>query len=404
MRILLIDQYAGSLRMGMEYRPFCLAREWEKMGDQVLVVSGSYSHLRRKNPAPGLLREDGVSYRILSTPFYQGNGWRRAANVGRFVWELSRNEGELAAFSPDAVICSSTHPFDFRVGKHLAGRCGAALVFELHDIWPLSLTELYGFSPDGPLMRLIAREERRAFEESDGVVSLLPDLSLYLQQQKIHARRLTCIPNGAVCASEGGKRAPARLVRILRSVREGRRGLVLYAGGFARANAVDRFVAHARSLPDVGFAAIGEGREKADLLTDCPENLCLLPGVSPDLLGDLLRRADLLWIGTRDLPFYQYGISMNKLFDYMAAGRPVVFETPCVKNPVSDCGCGITVSPSDKIAVRRAIEELLQLSPAERGIIGERGRRAVAGRYSYPALAKRYRVFLEELLDVKRTR
>lgn len=93
---------------------------------------------------------------------------------------------------------------------------------------------------------------------------------------------------------------------------------------------------------------------------------------------------------------------MNKLFDYMGAGRPVVFETPCLENPISICGCGITVPPSDKIETRRAVETLLRLSPAERGVIGERGRRAVAGRYGYPALAKRYRGFLEELVDAKR--
>ena len=139
MRILLISQYAGSIEMGMEYRPFCLAREWLRTGDRTLIVAGSYSHLRRTNPAGvrgGFLREEGILFRMLPTPDYCGNGFGRVQNVGRFLWELSRRCGVLARdFSPDAVICASTHPFDFTAGKRIAQQSGAALVFELHDIW-----------------------------------------------------------------------------------------------------------------------------------------------------------------------------------------------------------------------------------------------------------------------------
>ena len=49
MNILYIDHYAGSPDMGMEFRPYYLAREWIKMGHQVTIVAGDYSHLRSEN-------------------------------------------------------------------------------------------------------------------------------------------------------------------------------------------------------------------------------------------------------------------------------------------------------------------------------------------------------------------
>ena len=405
MRILLISQYAGSIEMGMEYRPFCLAREWLRTGDRTLIVAGSYSHLRRTNPAGvrgGFLREEGILFRMLPTPDYCGNGFGRVQNVGRFLWELSRRCGVLARdFSPDAVICASTHPFDFTAGKRIAQQSGAALVFELHDIWPLSLIELHGFSERHPLMRLIDRAESRAFEQSDGVVSLLPGLPRYLEERGIVPKRLICIPNGATCPS-GRRSADGETLHRFKALKKEYGSLVVYAGGFARANAVGRLAELACQLPRTAFAAIGEGVEKAAVAAAAPENLPLFDPVKPEALVPLLQEADLLWIATENLPLYRYGVSMNKLFDYMGAGRPVVFETPCLENPISICGCGITVPPSDKIETRRAVETLLRLSPAERGVIGERGRRAVAGRYGYPALAKRYRGFLEELVDAKR--
>ena len=51
MNILYINHYAGSLEMGMEFRPYYLAREWQKMGHKVRIIAASYSHLRKHNPS-----------------------------------------------------------------------------------------------------------------------------------------------------------------------------------------------------------------------------------------------------------------------------------------------------------------------------------------------------------------
>ena len=51
MNILYIDHYAGSVSMGMEFRPYYLAREWQKKGHNVRIVTASFAHLRKNNPA-----------------------------------------------------------------------------------------------------------------------------------------------------------------------------------------------------------------------------------------------------------------------------------------------------------------------------------------------------------------
>ena len=88
-RILLINQYAGSPRDGMEFRPHSLAREWQAMGHQTLIVAGSPSHVRAHNPDPArrVSRElvDGVEFEWLRLPRYNGNGARRAANILAFA-------------------------------------------------------------------------------------------------------------------------------------------------------------------------------------------------------------------------------------------------------------------------------------------------------------------------------
>jgi len=397
---LIINQYAGSPEMGMEYRPYYLSAALARLGAHPAVLTGSFSHLRKKNPEVknDLVRLDvqDVPYCVLRTPPYTGNGAQRAKNAMQFAAGIWRYQSQLIRmFKPDAVIASSTHPFDFFAARALAKKSGAALLFELHDIWPLSLIELYGFSPKHPLMRLTDYLARCALEQSDAVVSLLPRLDRYCDDRKFIPKRLAYIPNAF--AFEAQQEPPQRHLQTVQEMRARYSALVLYAGGIARANAVDELLAVAALLPGVGFICVGSGAEKDELLRMKPENVVFLPPVAHPQVQALLRQADLLWLGMRNLSVYHYGVAMNKLYDYMASGRPVVLSAPCKYHPVSYAKCGITVPASDKIQTRNAILRMLSLTERQRQTIGMRGRRAIERKYRYEEVAKHYQTLLEEL-------
>jgi glycosyltransferase involved in cell wall biosynthesis len=98
------------------------------------------------------------------------------------------------------------------------------------------------------------------------------------------------------------------------------------------------------------------------------------------------------------LPVYSYGISPNKLFDYLAARRPVIFASSARNNPVAEAGAGITVPPENPSAVAGAVRRLVSLSPDERDEMGLRGRRYVEAHYSYERLSERLEEALEGLV------
>ena len=60
MNVLLINHYAGSPRLGMEYRPFYLAREWVRAGHRVQIVAASFSHVRSRQPGVDTAAVDDV--------------------------------------------------------------------------------------------------------------------------------------------------------------------------------------------------------------------------------------------------------------------------------------------------------------------------------------------------------
>ena len=179
LHILILNHYAGSPKMGMEFRPYYLAREWIKMGHQVTIMAGDYSHLRIENrkPEKDFQKEiiDGVRYCWVRTGVYKGNGVKRAFTMFRFVEKLWKNAQQIAdIMKPDVVITSSTYPLDTYAGQRIAKGAGAKLIHEVHDMWPATLVELGGMKRTNLFVMLIQAAEDSAYQNSDYVVSLPP--------------------------------------------------------------------------------------------------------------------------------------------------------------------------------------------------------------------------------------
>jgi len=177
MNILLINHYAGSTRHGMEFRPFYLAREWVRAGHRVQIVAASFSHIRARQPEfdGAALDEqiEGIDYRWLRTPAYTGNGAGRVKNMLAFMAALWRDGPRLAReFRPDVVIASSTYPMDIWPARRIAKLSQARLVYEVHDLWPLSPMELGGLSRWHPFIVWVQLAEDYAYRHADKVVSI----------------------------------------------------------------------------------------------------------------------------------------------------------------------------------------------------------------------------------------
>ena len=160
MKVLYINHYAGSPEMGMEFRPYYLAKEWIKMGHEVRIVAGDYSHLRLANPkiSKDFQKQniDGIKYHWVGTGSYEGNGISRAMTMFRFVHKLCRRAKKIALhWRPDVVITSSTYPLDTYAGQKIKKYSKAVLIHEVHDMWPITLIELGNMKRSNPFVMLM---------------------------------------------------------------------------------------------------------------------------------------------------------------------------------------------------------------------------------------------------------
>lgn len=388
----------------MEYRPYYLAREWTRLGHQVSIIASACSHVRASSPQLGRhdrLDEtiDGIRYCWLQTPAYTGNGLRRAVNMLAFVWRLAREAKRLSdACKPDLVIASSTYPLDIWPARHIARLSKAKLVFEVHDLWPLTPMELGGMSRWHPFIVLLQAAEDYACRHADVVISILPKVRQHLEGRGMAAHKLHIVPNG-IDLDEWQDEAPvlpAQVHATLDGLRAQGWFIVGYAGTHGLANALDTLLDAAQMMQSekIAFVLVGAGPLKARLQlrgrSGQLQNVYFIDAVLKTQVPALLQYFDIAYIGWQKQALYRFGISPNKLMDYMMAARPVLHSVEAGNDAVGDAGCGLSVAPEDPRAVVQAIRALQGCGERERSLMGQRGRAFVMAHLSYPVLGRRF--------------
>lgn len=399
MNILLINHYAGAPQYGMEYRPFYMAREWVRMGHNVTIAGADFSHLRSKQPNTGHECIDGINYVWLNTPEYKGNGVGRVLNMLSFIKGLFKNYRKIVGENiPNIVIASSTYPLDIYPAKYIASKYKAKLVYEVHDLWPLSPMELGGMSKYHPFVIVMQVAENYAYKVVDKVVSMLPKAEGHMLEHGLSPDKFVYVPNGIDVTewSEETKKIPEKHQECIEKLKTQNKFIIGYAGGHAISNALTFLINAAEKIVDgnICFVLIGKGNEKENLerLVNFKNltNVVFLDAISKQAIPDLLQKFDCLYIGWNKTPLYRFGVCPNKLFDYMMAGKPVIHSITAGNDLVKEADCGISVPAEDIDAIAEAIVKMKNLSEQERIEMGKRGKAFVMENHDYKILAKKF--------------
>lgn len=402
MRIMIINHHAGGPGLGMEYRPWFMAREWQRMGHEVLVVAASYAHTRTHQPVGvplgRITDHDGIPWVWMKTPTYTGSGFLRVRNMMTFLKSLYRYQNFLArTFRPEVVIASSTYPADIWPAHKIAKLSEAKLVYEVHDLWPLSPMELGGYSARNPFMAWLQRAENYAYRHADVVASLLPNTLEHMVSHGMAPEKFVYVPNGIV-ASDWDASIPVdeHLEHKIKELRQRNHTIIGYTGSFGVSNAMTPLIDAMPLVKDlpVSFVLVGSGPEKDALQLRASRsgvtNAWFFGNVPRNTIPALLDRMDVLYVGFQRQPLYRFGVSPNKLFDYMMSGKPIIQAIEAGNNPVKEAGCGLAIEPDNPQAIAAAIREILSLNADELAKMGDAGKKYVLANHDYPILAQRF--------------
>lgn len=395
--ILLINHYFSTPATGNGGRTHYLARELVRLGHNVTVVGARRHHLLLKETSDDALpsEEEIDGYRLLrlNVPRYaRANDKRRILAWFTFAFRLLVLHKKLGAL-PDVVLFSSPHPIGYLGAEYLARASGARLVFEVRDIWPLTLIQLGGYGQWHPFIRFLQWIEDRAYSRSDCVVSNLEGALEHMAARGMDKRKFTWIPNG-IALDEVLK--PAQLSPQVAAQIPVAGLRVVYAGTLGAANALYtliRSVALIRDLADVTILLVGQGQERAKLEAQCYalglHNIRFLGAVPKAQVQSLISACDVCYLGWHASPLYCFGIAANKLPEYLYSGKPIVHSYSGENDPIAKFSAGITVPAEDPKGLADAIRRLHIMSNEQRQFMGENGRRAAIEHYDYRVLARR---------------
>lgn len=402
MNIVLINHYAGSPEMGMEFRPYYFAREWTKMGHRVHILAADYSHLRIRNPdvTKDFQTEkiDGIYYHWIRTGKYEGNGVRRALTMFRFVGKLWVAAKKIAKiWKPDVVITSSTYPLDTYAGQRIARMCGVKLIHEVHDMWPATLVELGGMHRFHPFVMAMQAAENSFCRNSDYVVSLPQNAKKYFMAHGLEPHKFVYIPNGVVLRDwEYKENLPEEHQWLLQELKRNKQFIIGYFGGHALSNALDTLLDAAKRITNqkIQFVFVGDGVEKPRLVKRAQQeqikNVHFLPAVSKKAIPNLVSYFDCSIMCAADSSLYRFGMCFNKLYDSMMAAKPVIAAIRIPDSLIRACKCGIMVRPQDDEMLAQVVEKMYRLPAAQREWMGKNGKQAVLQHFTYDILAKKF--------------
>jgi len=384
MRILLFSQFAGSMRHGMVFRNYALAREWVRQGHNVTVVASSFSHSRISQPqVNGPVTEeyiDGIQYLwVRGLRYGQFNTVRRVVAEGIYAARC-RTLFDRHARSYDVVICSSPPPFLVYQSRSLSRRWGARFVFDMRDIFAPLVTELSKRSRNNPYIRMLQHAEDYGCRHADLVVSVPRNAEPYLRKRGLPEGRFLHVGNGIVSMNLAPEPLAPKDERLIAELKRKQCFLTGYAGSLTIGKAVHVAVeAIALARKQVHLLIVGDGACKRELIdlahhTGVADRVHLLGALSPGQVVSFLERLDVAYMGTRKTRVFSLGLSPTKLNNYMLAAKPILYAVSDPGNPVELAGCGLVCEAENPEAVAETLQRLAALSEQELQRMGEKGR------------------------------
>jgi glycosyltransferase involved in cell wall biosynthesis len=398
----IFNHYAGAPDTPGGTRHFDLARGLAGHGIPVTIFAAGFSHVTGTEARLARSRlydieiVDGVRFVWVRTLPYRGNTWRRLFNMLSYAAIVIVAQRRLRR--PDAIIGSTVHPFAAAAALIAARLRGARFLFEIRDLWPQTLVDMGALAKGSLAARLMWWLEATLVRQAEVVITLLPGISAYLAQGGLPTDRVLYLPNGVKLRASSNPPAPPGVTEVIRRLHAEGRFICGYLGAHGRANGLQTVLDAAAELQRqddrlVHILLIGDGPEKEELVSSARSlglrNVSFMDPVIKTAVPAVVQGFDAGILHLTDVDVFRYGISPNKLFDYMANRVPVVFACRSGNDPVLAAKAGLSVSSDDPKALAAAMTTLAGLSASARRRMGIAGRRYVVEHHDIDRIAAR---------------
>lgn len=395
-----ISKYALPPEYGAQHRLFKLSEEFNKKGFSSIVISSSTNHLADLPHQKELFKK--VTIKGHPAIFIKGILFKSSLAKRRVlswvIFELYLFFFLLGPYKrytskPDIIIVSSLSLLTIMNGWIAKKIFRAKLIFEIRDIWPLSTVLVAGYSEKHPLVRLLRAIEIFGYRNADAITSPLENLSEHIDNSINAPYLFFYIPHGFDVDSI---KAQPLSSEFLQSYIPKNKFIIGYIGNIVKAYDLETMLKCAEFLerkhPNIHFLVLGDGNHKEQLMADAAHlsNITFIPRIPKSQVASFLARCHIVTNYLIPKPLFRYGVSPQKLIDYMMAGKPIIMSYTGFPSLISKIGCGEEVEAGNIKELTEVFIKYSRFNEEELKSIGDKGRKYLLKNLSWESIAERY--------------
>lgn len=416
MKIWIMNHYASDMFRDKAGRHYWFAKFLEKSEYEVTIFCASSFH----NTGEGI-QTDGHRFLIKkdgNTPFVfvytkpsQGNGIDRVINMLQFyrgLFPATRSYAH-ADGKPDIILASSVHPLTLLAGIKIAKKLKVPCVCEVRDLWPESLVA-YGLVKGCLITKAMYAFEKHLYARAHAVIFTMAGGAEYIREKgwdsenggTISLKKVYHINNGVDLEMFNYNTAHYPVED--KDLSNKNWFNLVYAGSVGFANNLNLVLDAAKLLHNtkVRFLVWGTGSELARLQKRCRDekikNVLFKGYISRNQMPSILTQADATFFVLHDSPLYRFGLSLNKSFEYFAAGKPTLIVGKAKYSLVDQYACGLHVSEATPQGLEKAVIALLNLDQDAYDRMGLNAK-SCAQDYDFGVLTQKLVDLLKEVSD-----
>ena len=394
-----LHPYAGGPGIGQAFRPYYFCREFALKNITPVIVSSSWHHLMYNKSTHQENQEiDNINYFFLKNKSYSSNGIGRILNMFSYSIKLLTNKKIKVKYPPDIIIVSSPHLFTFLSAYIISKRYKSKLILEVRDLWPLSLVDIAGVSKSHPIVTILSMIEKFAYKKSDYIVTLFNNGKKYFSNFKTKDNSIVYIPNGSIINNNPKNISDDNIVKYIKKKKAIGEFIIGYTGAHGTPNALGQLlratlILKNKKINNYHIIMIGDGIEKDRLIEfsnkNNLDNITFFDSVNKDRIETIINEFDLCYIASLKKDIYQYGVSPNKLFEYMGASKPIL-SSIYLDSIIEDAKCGIVADSEDEQDLALKIDFFLNIDSNKLKIMGENGSKYLLKNHNIKKLANNY--------------
>ena len=398
MKVWLLNHYASNMYRDRAGRHYWFAKQLREQGYDVTVfcsttlVNGE-ELLSTGKEKLAVKTVDGIPFVFVKTVPAQGNGIRRVENMGLFYINLFPAAKEYAKDhgKPDVIVASSVHPLTMVAGIQIAKKMQIPCICEIRDLWPEAIFSFGKASEKSLLGRTLIMGEHWIYKKADALIFTKEGDTDYLKERKwttgqggdIDLKKCFYINNGVDIAACEERSETMQLDDT--DLTDPSRFNVVYIGTIRPVNNVGNLLDAAKIIrteggyDDVQFLIYGDGTQLPELkervLNEGLVNVRMKGFVNRQYVPYILSRSSINILNYAQNQYnWTRGNSSNKLFEYMASGKPIISSVHMGYSIIKRYDCGVELDEDTPEALANEIMRFHDMREDERDQIGRNAR------------------------------